>query len=84
MKRVIMFFLSYLWGPRKKFLIYHLRWQMGFILTPFLYLFLDYLHLNYWFALILLNIVGAFIFFPIDKHIFGEKAKEAKITTHDT
>lgn len=76
MIRAIRFFLNYLWGPPGKFFIYHLRWQMGFVLLPIMYLLLDYFKFPYWLSLILFNFCGAFIYFPIDKYIFNVKAKE--------
>lgn len=84
MKNAILFFLNYLWGPRDKFLVYHFRWQCGLLLTPLLFLFIDFWHLNYWIAMILFNVCGAFIYFPVDKYIFKAREKKTGLSTQDT
>lgn len=56
----------------KKYLKYHLKWQLGIIVTgPLMYLFIDYLHFNYWSAVLSFQFVGALIFWPIDNFIFN-------------
>lgn len=76
--------LQKIWGPYKKFGIYHLRWQMGLILAPLMVLLVDILHLNTVLALILFNIIGATLFYPIDKHIFhGKKGSNANEVQSD-
>ena len=64
----------------KRYLIYHLKWQLGAIVAiPSLYLFLDVLHLNYCLAIFLFQLIGAIIFYPIDKWILSRKEQPDKI-----
>lgn len=59
----------------KKYLSYHLKWQLGFIITvPLMYLFLDVLHINYLLSVFLFQLIGAFIFYPIDNSIFNKQS----------
>lgn len=68
----------------KPFLTYALKWQLGFIVTiPSLYFFIDYCHLNYVWATILMQIIGAVVFYPIDSYIFKKQNKDAPIKTHN-
>lgn len=58
----------------KKYLIYHLRWQSGFIISiPCMYFFKDYLELPSWLVVLIFQFIGALIFYPIDKYIFNKK-----------
>lgn len=60
----------------KQFLIYHGKWQLSTIVTiPLMYLFTDIVGMPYWGSIISFNIIGAFIFWPIDKWIFRNKQK---------
>lgn len=60
----------------KSFLTYALKWQLGFIVTvPSLYFFIDYCKLNYVWATILMQIIGAVVFYPIDSRIFNKQQK---------
>jgi hypothetical protein len=54
----------------KKFLIYAIKWQGG---TPIMALCLWVLPLDGWLKVIVGNIIGAIIFFPIDSWIFRKK-----------
>lgn len=55
----------------KLFTVYIARWILsGFIMLPFFYLFRDYLELTLWKNVLASQVVGAFIFFQIDKYIF--------------
>lgn len=57
----------------KKYLNYHLKWQLGIIITaPLMYLFIDYCGMNYWLAVLSFQFVGAIIFYPIDTYIFNK------------
>jgi len=55
----------------KAFLLYQLRWQCS---TPvFLIIGAVLTSLSYWEIIVISNIIGATIFFPIDKYILKEK-----------
>jgi len=58
----------------KKFLIYVLRWlASAFVMMPFLFLVNEYITTNQYVALCLVQIIGAFIFWNIDRAIFKDK-----------
>lgn len=58
----------------KQYLIYHGKWQLSTIVTiPLMYLFADICGLPYWASIFLFNIIGAVLFWPIDKWIFRYK-----------
>lgn len=40
-----------------------------------MYLFIDLAHLPYWLAVILMQFIGALVFYPIDKFIFKKEHK---------
>ena len=55
----------------KTFLIYILKWQAGIIVTvPCMYVFKDLLQFNNITTTILFQLIGAIIFFKLDKYIF--------------
>ncbi len=55
----------------KKYLLYHLRWQSGFVIcTPLLYLFIDNWHWPIWVSTIVMQFVGGCIYWYADKFIF--------------
>ncbi len=55
----------------KKYLLYGVKWQGG---TPVIALVLLLLPIsNVWIKTIIANIIGAFIFYPIDQWIFKQK-----------
>ncbi len=55
----------------KKYLLYGIKWQGG---TPVIALVLLLLPIsNVWIKTIIANIIGAFIFYPIDQWIFKQK-----------
>lgn len=57
----------------KSYIKYHIRWQMGFVIfSPCMYLF-NYWHIDTWVSIILMQFVGAIIFWPLDKYIFKKK-----------
>ena len=54
-----------------KYLLYHLRWQTGFIIQfPLTYLFIDIMQLPTWIYCILFAFIGACIYWYVDKAIF--------------
>ncbi len=53
-----------------KLLLYIIRWQLS---TPILYLVIDVLTLPDLYKVVIANLIGAIIFFPIDKYIFKLK-----------
>jgi hypothetical protein len=58
----------------KRFLIYSLRWQLGgIIIAPILWVLLEYLKLEYILAMIIMQLIGAAIFYPIDMRIAKQK-----------
>ncbi len=63
----------------KKFFNYHLKWQVGFVITtPLLYLFIDVLNYPYWLSVLLFQAIGALIFWPIDSYIFRKQEDNEK------
>ena len=55
----------------KKYLTYHLKWQLGFFVAwPCMFLFQDFLGWPYWATVLGFQFIGAIIFWPIDKFIF--------------
>jgi hypothetical protein len=50
-----------------KFIFYIIRWQAS---TPILYLVIDSLQLPDLQRVIIANLIGALIFFPVDRYIF--------------
>lgn len=58
----------------KKYLLYGVKWQMG---TPVIALVLLIVPIsNVWVKTIIANVIGAIIFYPIDKWIFRSKKEE--------
>ena len=55
-----------------KLILYIIRWQLS---TPILYLVIDKLELPDLQRVIIANLIGALIFFPVDKYIFKIKNK---------
>jgi putative flippase GtrA len=63
----------------KRYLLYHFKWQIGAVVAvPSLYLFLDILHLRYWLAIFLFQLIGAIVFYPIDMWILSRKEQTTK------
>lgn len=61
----------------KRFLLYALRWQLGgLVIAPILWVFLEYYQLNYIVAMIIMQVFGAIIFYPIDMWIAKRKEKK--------
>ena len=59
-----------------RIILYYLRWLLsGIVMLPFLYLFQTYSNLNYYITLLILQMIGATIFYNIDKRIFKDKPK---------
>lgn len=62
----------------KQYLTYHLKWQLGIIVSlPCMYLFQDVFHWPYWATIVGFQFVGALFFWPIDKFIFNMKKSKA-------
>jgi hypothetical protein len=62
----------------KQYLTYHLKWQLGIIVSlPCMYLFQDVFHWPYWATIVGFQFVGALVFWPIDKFIFNMKRSKA-------
>jgi len=59
----------------KQFLIYHIRWQTGFIVIYPAMQFGLYMAWPFWLSLIFSNICGGCVFFFVDRVIFGRKEK---------
>ena len=60
----------------KRFGFYMLRWQFGgIILAPILWVLLEVISMEYIKAMIVLQFIGACIFFPIDMWIAKQKEK---------
>jgi hypothetical protein len=60
----------------KRFGFYMLRWQFGgIIIAPILWVLLEVLKLEYITAMVLMQFIGACIFFPIDMWIAKQKEK---------
>ena len=58
----------------KKYLTYHLKWQLGFFVAwPCMFLFQDYLGWPYWATVLGFQFIGAIIFWPIDKFILQKR-----------
>ena len=53
-----------------KLFLYLIRWQLS---TPILYLVIDTLELPDLQRVVIANLIGALIFFPVDKYIFKIK-----------
>ena len=63
----------------KQYLTYHLKWQLGIIVSlPCMYLFQDVFHWPYWATIVGFQFVGALVFWPIDKFIFNMKRSKAE------
>ena len=59
-----------------RFLIYSLRWQLGgIIIAPILWVLLEYLEWDYIISMIIMQLIGAAIFYPIDMWIAKQKQK---------
>jgi hypothetical protein len=57
----------------KKYGIYHLRWQSGFLLnTAIFYVCITLLGLPIWLAVIIFQFFGAVIYWELDKFIFNK------------
>ena len=55
----------------KKYLIYHARWQTGFILQyPLTYLMIDMWQLPTWLYCVLFAFIGACVYWFVDQWIF--------------
>ena len=66
----------------KRFGFYMLRWQLGgIILAPILWFFLEKCEWPYLISMIVLQLIGACIFFPIDMWISKQKVKNAEQDT---
>lgn len=50
-----------------KIIFYVIRWQLS---TPILYLVIDTLQLPNFQRVVVANLIGAIIFYPVDKYIF--------------
>ena len=62
---------------RKRFTLYALRWQLGgIILAPILWVLIEYFKIAYIPAMIILQLIGACIFFPIDMWISRQRGKK--------
>ncbi|CAG7581202.1 MAG: hypothetical protein SLAVMIC_00725 [uncultured marine phage] len=62
---------------RKRFTLYALRWQLGgIILAPILWTLLEYFKLPYLMSMIILQLIGACIFFPIDMWISRQRGRK--------
>ena len=58
----------------KRFLTYSLRWQLGgIIIAPILWVLLEYLEWDYIISMIIMQLLGAIIFYPIDMWIAKQK-----------
>jgi len=61
----------------KRFGLYALRWQLGgIIIAPILWVLLEYLKIEYVLSTILMQLIGAVIFYPIDMWIASKKKKD--------
>lgn len=56
----------------KRFILYLIRWQLS---TPILWIIVNRLGVSLW-STVLANLIGAFVFFLIDKFIFTSPAIE--------
>lgn len=57
----------------KKYTIYHARWQLSSIVMMLpMYIFSTMLALPIWIAFPIVHLIGATIFWYVDKHIFTE------------
>jgi putative flippase GtrA len=64
----------------KQYGVYHLKWQMGIVITwPLMYLFIDILHWNYLCSMIAFQLVGAVVFYPIDRWILSKKEQAGQL-----
>jgi len=60
----------------KQFIVYHIRWQSGFIVSfPVMYICQQYYHMSLFWSVFSFQFVGACLFYFIDKLIFSEKKK---------
>lgn len=60
----------------KRYWIYNVRWQLGgLVLGPILWVLLELIEFPYIIAMIILQLVGAAIFYPIDMWIAKQKNK---------
>jgi len=60
----------------KKYGIYHLRWQSGFLLNFLIfYICINLLQYPTWLAVIIFQFFGAVIYWYIDKYIFNKIGK---------
>jgi hypothetical protein len=57
----------------KQFLLYHLRWQSGFVVVYPTTNFLMHQGLPLWLSIIFSSMVGATVFFFVDMKIFARK-----------
>jgi len=58
----------------KKYGLYHLRWQSGYLLTfVVFYLCIDIFELPMWLTVIIFQFFGAVIYWFVDKLIFKSK-----------
>lgn len=57
----------------KQFLLYHLRWQSGFVVVYPTTNFLLEHSIPLWLAIVLSSMVGATVFFFVDMKIFSKK-----------
>jgi len=64
----------------KTYFIYHLKWQLGILVSwPCMWFFKDVLLWSNFWTIIAFQFVGALIFWNIDKYIFrNERQKEKK------
>ena len=61
----------------KKYGIYHLRWQSGFLLNfGIFFVCINLLAFPTWLAVIIFQFVGAIIYWYVDKYIFNKIGKK--------
>jgi len=60
----------------KKYGLYHLRWQSGFVLNFIIFFIcIDLLGLSIWLSVIIFQFFGALIYWYVDKYIFNKLKK---------
>lgn len=68
-----------------RYLKYNLRWQSGFVICyPCMWLFQDYLGWSTFWSVIAFQVVGANIFYHVDRWIFKDRSTEPSETKNKT
>lgn len=61
----------------KQYLLYHLKWQLGIIVSlPCMYIMRDVWGWSHFSTIVGFQFVGALIFWNIDKYIFNKDAEQ--------